>query len=187
MLVTVEGKRVQEVQFIPMDVLRWQRVEVNCSDTATLDEALLAIGSAFEVALSGAGGRVLAVRLALVGPTPIYGELIANSERLEAECDALALTASNEIWIERIQIDTRHAAVSNPGDGALAMLIGTIAADGAEAIDFRRAIEPGLQKVPIEIRREAELDPLTDTRFASILADADALLRYRLSSKGKHQ
>jgi DNA repair protein SbcD/Mre11 len=188
MLVTVEGDRVQEVQFVPMDVLRWQRVEVNLSGTAIFDEALLAIGSSFEAALSGAGGRALAVRLALTGATPIHGELVANSESLEAECDALALTAPGEIWIEHILIDTKPAVVVTPGDGAagaLATLISTIAADGAEAADFRRGVEPGLQKVPIEIRRDAGLDPFTGARFASILADADALLRHRLSSKGK--
>jgi hypothetical protein len=39
--------------------------------------------------------------------------------------------------------------------------------------------------VPMEIRREAGLEPLTDARFAGILADADALLRHRLTAKGK--
>jgi DNA repair exonuclease SbcCD nuclease subunit len=188
MLVAVEGNHVQDVRFVPMNVLRWQRIEVNLSAAASLDEALLAIGSSFESALSDAGGRPLAVRLALTGATSVHGELIANSQALEAECDALALSAPSEIWIERIQIDTRPAVVADPAggeEGALATLIGAIAADGAEATDFRRSVEPGLQRVPIEIRREAGLDPLTDERFASILADADALLRHRLSSKGK--
>ena len=187
MLVAVEGNQVQQVRFVPMDVLRWQRIEVNLSAAASLDEALLAIGSAFESALTDAGGRPLAVRLALSGATPAHGELIANSEALEAECDALALTAPGEIWIERIQIDTQPGIAhrTDGEDGALSTLIGTIAANGAETADFRRSVEPGLQKAPVEIRREAGLDPLTDERFASIVADADALLRHRLSSKGK--
>lgn len=139
------------------------------------------------MALTDAGGRPLAVRLALSGATPAHGELIANSEALEAECDALALTAPGEIWIERIQIDTQPGIAhrTDGEDGALSTLIGTIAANGAETADFRRSVEPGLQKAPVEIRREAGLDPLTDERFASIVADADALLRHRLSSKGK--
>ena len=187
-LVTVEGGHVQDVEFVAMDVLRWQRVDVDLSGIVTFDEALLAIGSAFEGAISNAGGRALAVRLALAGTTPIHGELIAKSETLEAECDALALTASNDIWIERIQIDTRPQVVGILGDVAetgLATLINAIAVDGAEATDLRKSVEPGLQKVPIEIRREADLDPLTDVRFASILADSAALLRHRLSSRGK--
>jgi DNA repair exonuclease SbcCD nuclease subunit len=188
MLVTVEGRQVREVRFVPMDVLRWQRIEVNLSGSVSWDEALLAIGSAFELALADADGRPLAVRLALTGATPAHGALIANSEALEAECDALALTAPGEIWIERIQIDTQpdiaHPADSE--DGALSALIGAIASDAAETADFRRSVEPGLQKAPVEIRREAGLDPLTDARFASIVADADALLRHRLSSKDKH-
>jgi len=67
----------------------------------------------------------------------------------------------------------------------LATLVGTIAADSAEAVDFRQSIEPGLQKVPIEIRKAAGLEPLTDERFADILADADALLRHLLISKAR--
>jgi len=187
MLVTVEANHVQDVRFVPIDVLRWQRIDVNLSDVPCFDDALLAIGTSFEAALSAADGRALAVRLVLAGTTPLHGELISRSEALEAESDALALTASGEIWIEQIQIDTRPV-VANPGDsaaGALATLVGTIATDDAEAADFRRGVEPGLQKVPMEIRREAGLEPLTDARFAGILADADALLRHRLTAKGK--
>ncbi|MGA2494168.1 MAG: hypothetical protein ABSF67_14665 [Roseiarcus sp.] len=187
MLVTVEGRLVRETRFVPMDVLRWQRIEVNLSAATTLDEALLAIGSAFESALSDAGGRPLAVRLALTGATSAHGELIASSEAVEAECDALALTAPGEIWIERIQIDTQPslARPADGEDGALSTLIGATASDAAETADFRRSVEPRLQKAPVEIRREAGLDPLTDERFASIVADADALLRHRLSFKAK--
>ena len=188
MLVTVEANHVQDIRFVPIDVLRWQRIDVNVSNASTFDEMLSAIGASFEAALSAASGRALAVRLVLAGATPLHGELIARSEALEAECDAQALTASGEIWIEQIQIDTKPVVATMPGEsaaGALATLIGTIATDGAEAADFRRCVEPGLQKVPIEIRREAGLEPLTDARFAGILADADALLRHGLTSKGK--
>jgi exonuclease SbcD len=188
MLVTVENNRIQEVRFVPIDVLRWRRLEVNLFKATSFDEALVAIGSEFESALAGADGRPLAVRLTLFGATSLHGELIARSETLEAECDSLALTASGEIWIEQIQINTTPSSTLSSVDGsigALATLIGTIASDSAEASDFRRSIEPGLQKTPIEIRREAGLEPLTDERFASVLADADAMLRHRLISKGR--
>ena len=188
MLVTVEANHVRDVTFVPIDVLRWQRMEVDLSDVPSFDEALVAIGTSFETALSTANGRPLAVRLVLAGASPLHGELVARSEALEAECDALALTSSGEIWIERIQLDTKPITITNLGDNAasaLATLVGTIAADSAEAVDFRQSIEPGLQKVPIEIRKAAGLEPLTDERFADILADADALLRHLLISKAR--
>ena len=188
MLVTVENNQIQEVRFVPIDVLRWRRLDVNLSEADSFDEALAAIGNEFERALADADGRPLAVRLTLFGATTLHGELLARSETLEAECDSLALTASGEIWIEQIQITTTPSLSMSSEDGsigALATLIGTIASDSAEASDFRRSIEPGLQKTPIEIRREAGLEPLTDERFASVLADADAMLRHRLISKGR--
>ncbi|MDR3438204.1 DNA repair exonuclease [Telmatospirillum sp.] len=188
MLVTVEANHVRDVSFVPIDVLRWLRIEVDLSGVPSFDDALSAVGASLEAALAAADGRPLAVRLVLAGATALHGELIARSDALEAECDALALTASGEIWIERVQLDTRPVTATDLGDnvaGALAMLVGAIAADSAEAVDMRQGIEPGLQKVPIEIRKAAGLDPLTDARFADILADADALLRHRLISKGK--
>lgn len=187
MLVTVEANDIQELRFVPIDVLRWERVNIDVSEVPSFDEALSAIGNSFENALAAADGRALAVRLVLTGATPIHGELIARSEALEAECDGLALAASGEIWIEQIRINTTPASIANPGEnaaGTLATLIGVIASDDAEAADIRGNIEPGLHKVPIEIRKEASLEPLTDARFAGILADADALLRHRLTSKG---
>ncbi len=185
MLITVEANRVQENRFVPIDVLRWQHIEVDLSNADSFDETLVRIGTAFEAAISTADGRALAVRLVLNGATSLHGELLARSEALEAECDALASTASWEIWIEQVRIDTRP--VTGTADdstfGALASLIGMIAADPAEAADFRQAIEPGLQKVPSEIRTIAALEPLTEERFAGIIADAGALLRHRLTSK----
>jgi DNA repair protein SbcD/Mre11 len=188
MLVTVESDQIQEIRFVPIDVLRWRRLDVNLSEASSFDDALAAIGSEFESALAGADGRPLALRLTLLGVTSLHGELLARSETLEAECDSLALTASGEIWIEQIQINTTPSSTLGSVDGsigALATLIGAIASDSAEASDFRQSIEPGLQKTPIEIRRDAGLEPLTDERFAGLLADADAMLRHRLSSKGR--
>jgi len=187
MLVTVENNHVRENCFVPIDVLRWQRIEVDLSKANSFDEALVLIGNSFEAAISVAEGRALAARLVLDGATPLHGELLARLEALEAECDALACTASGEIWIEQIQIETRpvHGAIDDSTAGALASLIGTIAADPAEVADLRQAIEPGLQKVPMEIRSIAGLEPLTDTRFVGILADANALLRHRLTSKDR--
>ena len=65
MLVTVEANHVQELRFVPMDVLRWQRIEVDLSNAHSFDEALSLIGSALQAAVSAADDRALAVRLVL--------------------------------------------------------------------------------------------------------------------------
>ena len=187
MLVTVEANHVQHLHFVPMDVLRWQRIEVDLSDAHSFDEALSLIGNAFQTAVSSADDRALAVRLVLNGATSLHGELLSRSDALNAECDALTCPTSGEIWLEQIQIETRPLVTNADYGiaGALASLVNRIATDTAEAADIRQDIDPGLQKIPIEIRTLANLEPFTDECFAGIIADAAALLRHRLTSKEK--
>ena len=187
MLVTVEANHVQEVRFVPIDVLRWQRIEVDLSSAYSFDEALSLIGSALQAAVSAADDRALAVRLVLTGATSLHGELLSRSEALDAECDALICSATGEIWIEQIHIETKPLLTNADYSvaGALASLVNRIATDTAEAADIRQNIEPALQKVPVEIRSIAGLEPFTDECFAGIIADAAALLGHRLTSKEK--
>ena len=187
MLVTVEANSVQEVRFVPINVLRWQRIEVDLSSAYSFDEALSLIGSAFQTAVSAADDRALAVRLVLTGATSLHGELLSRSEALDAECDALICSATGEIWIEQIHIETKPLPTDADYSvaGALASLVNRIATDTAEAADIRQNLEPTLQKVPVEIRSIAGLEPFTDECFAGIIADAAALLGHRLTSREK--
>jgi DNA repair exonuclease SbcCD nuclease subunit len=185
-LVAVEGGRVREVAHVPADDLRWIELRIDLSRAATLDDALPSIAEALATASAGGDDRAIAARLRLVGPSPAHGALIAEHERFAAECDSLAEQAPGSVTIEKILIETRPAA--EPGAGAgradLAPLVRAICDDPIESSELRSTLEEALARLPINLRehRDVGLTLIGDERFAKLLADAEALLAYRLGA-----
>lgn len=66
-LVTVAPDRAAELEFVELDVARWDMLTVDISTAADFDEALGATAAAFAEAKARAGPRVLATRVTLVG------------------------------------------------------------------------------------------------------------------------
>jgi len=90
-----------------LDLVRWQRIGVDLSAAAGLDQALGLIGEALQAALPTADGRLLAARIGLFGATALHGQPQRNQPRLRAECNAQGqMIAPDALWIEAIEIDT---------------------------------------------------------------------------------
>ncbi len=184
-LVTVEGGRVREVLPCPVESLRWVDLRIDLSRAATLDDALPFVAEAF--AAAGADDRALAARLRLVGATPAHGALIAERDRLEAECDSLAEQSLGTILIEKILIETRPAAHPDAGGlvrADLLPLLRAISEDVHEAADLRVGLDDAIRRLPVNLTTHDDvgLTPLGDERFAKLLADAQALLAHRLGA-----
>ncbi len=181
-MVTVEAGRVREVTHCPADDLRWVDLRIDVSRAATLDEALPCIAEAYAAAV--AGDRAIAARVRFVGASAAHGALIAERERLEAECDSLAAQAPGTFSIEKILIETRpagHPDVAGLARVDLAPLLRALSEDVHEAADLRLGLEEALRRLPPHLREEVGLTHIGDERFASLLADAQALLAYRLA------
>jgi exonuclease SbcD len=185
-LVTVEAGHVREVTHCPADTMQWVDLSIDLSHAATLDDALPAIAEAFATISTPADDRGVAARLRLVGASKAHGALIAERERLEAECDSRAEQAHGTILIEKILIETRPAAHSD--DAALpridlAPLVRAICEDVHEAADLRADLEAAFGRMPRNLvsHDDVGLIHLGEERFAKLLADAEALLAHCLA------
>jgi DNA repair exonuclease SbcCD nuclease subunit len=105
-LVTVQDRDIVAVEYRTVDALRWAALEV---DVAGLDIATLTgrVDAAVEAAVAEAGGRPVLARLTLTGETALHAALMADAERLAAECRSVAQEAGGELWIEKVQLRTR--------------------------------------------------------------------------------
>ncbi len=189
-LVDVEGGRVREVAAYSADSLRWVDLRIDISGATSLEEALPSIAEAFATACAGRNDRALAARIRLGGASPAHGALIAERDRLEAECDSLAEQAVGTILIEKILIETSpRAHRDDPGlsRADLAPLLRAIREDVHEAAELRLGLEDALRRLPTNLTTldNVGLIPLGDERFAKLLADAEALLAHRLVERGR--
>ena len=183
-LVTVDAGRVEKVEHISVDVLRWATVVVDLSGTATLDDVCPRVGHAIDEALTQADGRTLAVRLVLRGACAAHRVLAGDPERLAAECASLALQARGDVWIERVEVETDHVlGTDNTTMADVLQLLGRVK-DSTDTELIHVALERGLDKIPIALRNEVGLSKLSPEQYDRVLADAEAMILYKLAAVG---
>lgn len=191
-LVDVEGGRVRKATHCPADCLHWVDLRIDLSHAATLDEALPLVSEAIATASARANDHTIAVRLHLVGTSPAHGALIAERERLEAECDGFAEQAVGTILIEKLLIETRLPSYPDAEGRAgtdLAPIVRTLCEDEFAIADLRLGLDDALRRLPINLMTHDDvgLIPIGDERFAKLLANAEALLGHRLGAGNRRR
>ena len=91
------------------------RVEVDASEANDLDELYGRIRAALRTAVeSHADDRPLMVRLTLVGPTDLHGQLQDVGSALRDDVRSLAAETSEDLWLEKIEVRTAaHLVAAN--------------------------------------------------------------------------
>lgn len=110
-LVTADESGVQEVERLFVDVLRWQRLNVNVAECNSLSEVVRAIGEGLEGIVENSPANIpYALRVTVTGKTPAHGELFGLESQLRAEVLALAAAiGSDRLWIEKVKVSTSAA------------------------------------------------------------------------------
>ncbi len=163
LLVSTDGDRVQSVEQVFVDVLRWHRVAVDVSAARSLADASQRVGHALD-ALLGADDSALplAVRVRLHGRSAAHGELFGLEAPLRAEVLAQAAAiAGDRLWIEKVVVDTQPletaAALAARGDAVaeLQAILAAAPADDALLDALRADFADLLAKLPLEIGHDA--------------------------------
>ncbi len=81
LLVSVGDDRSVDARFRPLDVLRWEIATVDVTDAATSDDVLDRVSHRIQQLHAQAEGRTLALRVELVGVTPVHAALQARRHR----------------------------------------------------------------------------------------------------------
>jgi exonuclease SbcD len=113
MLVTADASgAIASVERLIVDVLRWERLEVDVSQADDLDGAVALAGRALEALLARQPDRKpLSVRVTFTGRSPAHGELFAQDAQVREEVLAHAAALGAErLWIEKVRVDTTPPA-----------------------------------------------------------------------------
>jgi DNA repair protein SbcD/Mre11 len=175
-LVTVDDGRIQSVERVFTDVLRWNHVTVDVSPATTLEHATDLVRQSLSHAIeSEKDGRSLAVRVTLAGQTRLHGELFEDEPRFAADVRALAVgSGGDRIWIEKVRIET--SGLPEPGAshsdaiGELETLLSEAARDPALLATLQDQLSGMLNRLPPELRnaQTPELSAIRDGRVADI-------------------
>lgn len=166
-----------------LDVVRWEVVELDASESATVEDVAGLARSTIRQAVDDADGRLLAARVVVGGASEAHHSLLGNRDRLLHEIHgAAADVAGDRIWIEEVRVDTKPAGTPlTAGSDAVGELLGEleeIVNDDAVLAELGEELRPMAEVLPLSL--VSELAP-TDPRFvAGIIRDLSASLPVEL-------
>jgi DNA repair exonuclease SbcCD nuclease subunit len=118
-LVEVADGHVTAVQRLILDRARWAVLTVDLSDIDDETIALRKIEETLQSVAEQAEGRLLALRVRLAGASGLHRRLKAELHRFSDEIQAAAQRCHEDIWLERLRIETSDAAGSHATDEAV--------------------------------------------------------------------
>ena len=176
-LVTIEPGRAATLESLELDAARWETPAVDVSRLADEPGLHEAVRSA--IAPLVGEGRPLALRLRLTGTTGLHARLVAERERFTEDLQAVASTLSDQVYVEKLIVETKAPATAGSIGLPLADLDEAFAAVSGRP-EFRQGLAGHLAlirgKAPRELQ-EAEPD------VEAILAQARDLIVSRLAAR----
>lgn len=188
-LVEVADREVVSVDSVELDVIRWARLEVDCTD-ADPDRGRSLIRDALVGLHSGeAAGRPLIVRLVLTGQTEYAAEIRDDELALRDDCRAIALAVSPDLWLEKVEVRLRERGsdVSSEIPGDLAAIIAGAASDAELAEALREDLAPFISATRASLGDADGDDFLREAaqagNWSKVIGEAASGLQSRMSAE----
>ncbi len=182
-LVEVADGRVTGLTRLALDRARFERVAVDLAEASDTRAAIEAVEAALRPLAGLAANRLVLVRVHLAGTTKAHDALAADRESVTAEIQAAAHRLHEDLWLERLKIETRRPPAAIDSSGA-AIDPAALLADLDRDPEFRSRAKAALAEIggrmPAAVAAEADLE----AEFDALCAEAEALIIGRLT--GRH-
>ena len=189
-LVTFEDDRIDTVVHHDLDVMRWERCEVDASQARSSVDVLDLASSAIRDVVDEAEDLPVAIRITIVGASDAHAELAAETERWTPEIRAQATDLSNgAVWIEKVRIRTESKVdltQLRQQEGPLSGLLEALEGDGVGMDDELLAgLQELRQKIPLEaLDTQDGLDFDTPSTQREVMTDVRQILLSKLTRRG---
>lgn len=188
--VTVNDAGTSVVERLYLDVLRWEVLNVDVSDCATLDAVAQKVGRGMSRLLEQSS-VCHAVRVVLEGSTPLHGLLFGNGAALRAQVIAQAASIDSErLWVEKVKVGTSAPGQQqvDPESREALSELQVILAEAKTDPDFlaqlQEELAPFLNKLSDDLKHDVPLLSLArEQRFGDLVAEVAPGLLARMSAK----
>ncbi|MEO8455546.1 MAG: DNA repair exonuclease [Sphingomicrobium sp.] len=187
-LVEVVDREVVSVQPVELDVIRWTRLQVDCTDADPDRVRTLVRDALVGVQAQGVAGRPLIVRLVLTGESEHAAEFRNGELALRDDCRALALSVSPDLWLEKLQIRLQERRVETVDDipSDLAAIIAEAPSDAELAEALREDLAPFISSARASLGDAGDDDVLRGAvesgDWSKVIGEAASGLQPRLSA-----
>ena len=179
LLVSADEGEITEVEFCPLDVMRWERVRVDLTAAADLGGVVALVLDAVAEQVVAAAGRALAVRVELAGKTAAHAQLLRHAQHFRGELRRSVVDRFDDrVWLEKVRVETQPLAeVRDAGAAAEATLALIGALDAPDAVrealaELGREQDVLRASLPSDPRLEHPLPDLADPAAAAALVES---------------
>lgn len=170
-VVEVADGHIISVERLILDRARWALITIDLTGIDDVTTALRKIEEAIRPVADQADGRLLALRVRLEGLTGLHRILKADPHRFSDETQAAAQRCHEDIWLERLRVETNDVEKSSSTVGALSFIDLSAMLDGLESDPTIRSAAKELVSVIT-----GKLPGGVTTNETPISEDLDALL-----------
>lgn len=176
-LVTISDDGSAELEERALDVVRWERVEVDATEAEDRDEVVERVTRALARAVEQGDGRLIVARVVVRGATRAHVEIARDEPAFESDLRSASLELGPDaLWIERLELATEvpfdRAALRARDDpiGRFARSLGELEHDPVALRELFDELADVHKKLPAEARRGADGLRLDDpTELARIV------------------
>jgi DNA repair exonuclease SbcCD nuclease subunit len=187
-LIHVEDGRIVRLEARALDVVRFDQLRVDVSQAEGHEDVARTIKDAVRSALSAADGRMLAVRVHVIGKTRAHAELARDAERARAQIQSnLNEIQGGDVWLEDVRfateaaLDRRELVARDDVLGELVRSLEGNEHDEALLAEVTRELTELYRHLPLELRtRELGLDPEDPEQLRALLSSVKSQLLPRL-------
>ena len=182
-LVSVADGTLVNVERVIVDRARWEELIVDVTGKTSDDAIIKFVEEAVRPLGAIATERLVALRIKLIGATSVHRQLVARREQLADEILAACHRVHNDIWLEKLEINTQAPTSRQPSSAALmsvdlAALLSSI--DDGE--DFRIKAAGLLSEIGVKIPGTiADEEKTLSDELSQLIAEARELLLTRAS------
>ena len=179
-----------EISRLDCDVIRWETVTVDVSGETETAGGLERFGDACQTLIEPHEPMPVIVRVIFSGASDLHHRFIADPEHLRQAVRAAALAAFGErVWIEKVAVETRPAALRRAADPGplreLDRLVAALTDDPDALLGLGGELAVLLQKLPADYRQGADALRADDPEaLRCLVQQAHALLVRRLGREG---
>jgi len=159
-VVTADEQGRCDLEFVPLDVFRWETCTVDASGAERPETVLDLFTDELDRLLRQHNGLPLAVRVEINGATGAHEALLSDPMRWTNEIRAAALAVPNgRMWVEKVRwrtVPARDLAADADPSGPIGTLIAylqEIRHDEAELLQLAQVLEELRRKLPDELTR----------------------------------
>jgi DNA repair protein SbcD/Mre11 len=153
-ILEVSGGRIESVEHVAFDVVRWAECAVTMGESSSVADVIDAARAELSAELERADGRVLAARLVVRGPEAITGRVASQREAVTAELRAVANDLQG-VYLEKLRVETSTRAPRTVASGEWVDALGSLAEISDEEVLAlaEDALADLRSKLPLELTR----------------------------------